>query len=483
MSDAEVDADYEYEGEETWETAPSDTHLFDIPPKRETAKILTPEEVCQEIENAITDVVNVLAWSRTSSLLILRHFKWSSDLVKERYFDDPDSVTKKSGIANMDDNFILSDATATCSMCWDQFEAGKTASLACAHPFCFSCWASNLSFHFANSGMNAIAVHCPTKGCPQFCGKISMDRIFGPESAESKRYLKTIFQSFVSTHDRFRSCPAALCEYVVKYPVSRGAVSEPSAPVRCLCGYRYCFVCGFEDHSPASCAMMEWWKKKEVDESETANWVAANTKPCPGKNCGKTVEKNGGCNHMTCSQCKWEWCWVCEGPWSEHGSSYYKCNYYKEDQQTKSRSLNRDAARTELERYIHYYTRYQNHGRSRKLDSVVLENTRRRIAVQLQKTNQSVVDLDYLQTTASVLTQCRHVLMYTYVYAFYLADQKQKDLFEYNQSQLEYWTELLSEFIEDFDGHHSKQEVVNRTSTADKMLQKLQEGTFFKVSQ
>lgn len=33
--------------------------------------------------------------------------------------------------------------------------------------------------------------------------------------------------------------------------------------------------------------------------SQTSNWIAANTKVCP--KCKSTIEKNGGCNHMTCN--------------------------------------------------------------------------------------------------------------------------------------------------------------------------------------
>ncbi len=43
------------------------------------------------------------------------------------------------------------------------------------------------------------------------------------------------------------------------------------------------------------------WKQKMQDDSETRNWMAANTKPCP--KCGKPVEKNGGCNLVVC-QCR-----------------------------------------------------------------------------------------------------------------------------------------------------------------------------------
>ena len=32
---------------------------------------------------------------------------------------------------------------------------------------------------------------------------------------------------------------------------------------------------------------------------------------CP--KCGYGTERSGGCDHMKCSQCKKEWCWVCGG--------------------------------------------------------------------------------------------------------------------------------------------------------------------------
>lgn len=42
----------------------------------------------------------------------------------------------------------------------------------------------------------------------------------------------------------------------------------------------------------------ERWKQKCQDDSETTNWLTANTKPCP--KCHKMVEKNGGCNLVYC---------------------------------------------------------------------------------------------------------------------------------------------------------------------------------------
>ena len=55
------------------------------------------------------------------------------------------------------------------------------------------------------------------------------------------------------------------------------------------------------------------------------------------------------------------------GPWSEHGGSYYKCNKYVEPSDTESKDgmLTKEdeerLAKRELDRYLHYYQRYQGH--------------------------------------------------------------------------------------------------------------------------
>ena len=75
--------------------------------------------------------------------------------------------------------------------------------------------------------------------------------------------------------------------------------------VKCSLDHKFCFGCGLDvDHQPAICPIVKLWLKKCADDSETANWIQANTKECP--KCQATIEKNGGCNHMTCKKCKYE---------------------------------------------------------------------------------------------------------------------------------------------------------------------------------
>ncbi len=75
------------------------------------------------------------------------------------------------------------------------------------------------------------------------------------------------------------------------------------------------------------CQTVGKWLRKNSAESENANWILANTKPCP--KCKRPIEKNQGCMHMVCSQCRSEFCWLCLGNWADHGErtgGYYSCN-------------------------------------------------------------------------------------------------------------------------------------------------------------
>jgi len=71
------------------------------------------------------------------------------------------------------------------------------------------------------------------------------------------------------------------------------------------CGAEFCF-----HHSNAHAGQSCETYRQQMDKDEHyALCVDIKTMPCPG--CSIQTEKNGGCNHMTCLQCKQEWCWIC----------------------------------------------------------------------------------------------------------------------------------------------------------------------------
>lgn len=201
--------------------------------------------------------------------------------------------------------------------------------------------------------------------------------------ANNCRYHILLTRTYVDDKENLKWCPAPDCKYAVECPIKSKDLPKIVPTVRCDCGFDFCFGCTLKNHQPAPCSLVRRWLKKCADDSETANWISANTKECP--KCNSTIEKNGGCNHMTCRKCRNEFCWMCMGVWSEHGTSWYNCNRFEE----KSGSDARDAqakSRQSLERYLHYYNRYANHEHSAKLDKDIYLKTEKKMQ-QLQNSS------------------------------------------------------------------------------------------------
>ena len=124
---------------------------------------------------------------------------------------------------------------------------------------------------------------------------------------------------------------------------------------------------------PATCEQMRQWKRKCEDESETNNWIAANTKDCP--KCNLPTEKNGGCNHMTCRHCKYEYCWVCMKDWKGHNGYYVCSKTEKKKLKSRSKSKRREILKEEekrlemklaLDRYIDHFDRFSAYANNPK---------------------------------------------------------------------------------------------------------------------
>merc|ERR1719499_1806002 len=59
-------------------------------------------------------------------------------------------------------------------------------------------------------------------------------------------------------------------------------------------------------------------KRHEERWGEAKDYMKNETKQCPY--CLVWIEKNGGCNHMTCHHCRVEFCWLCFGNWRGHSN-------------------------------------------------------------------------------------------------------------------------------------------------------------------
>lgn len=104
------------------------------------------------------------------------------------------------------------------------------------------------------------------------------------------------------------------------------------------------------------------------------------------------------------------------------------------------------------------------------------------VLLQESSKNSQWTDVEFLKTANEQLVECRKVLKYTYVYAYYMnPDQKmQRERFEHHQEMLEKFTESLSEQSEKPLDQMDRTVVINQTRVVDKftksVLQYVKEG-------
>jgi hypothetical protein len=126
------------------------------------------------------------------------------------------------------------------------------------------------------------------------------------------------------------------------------------------CGFRVCVIHDNTWHEGETCTEYDYrvtgqkekdeQKRKEQEEA-SLKAIGEMSKMCPGQQCGWNIQKNDGCDHMTCefyspqliiltdtdsvlgSKCRHEFCWVClapYGPIRTTGNAAHndKCKYH-----------------------------------------------------------------------------------------------------------------------------------------------------------
>lgn len=267
---------------------------------------------------------------------------------------------------------------------------------------------------------------------------------------------------------RYRWCPAPDCTNLAELeedPRSETFDRATSCDLRmvpivtCPGSHEFCFDCLYENHLPCPCWLVAAWVKKCADDSETANWIEANTQSCP--KCLSQIEKNGGCNHMTCRKCKYEFCWICLGDWAGHNSTFWQCNRYvaKDVEEVKKR---RSEKQESLNRYLHFYKRFSVHQRSMNGDHQTLASVHHYMLMYMkeqtlsEKKMASWNDVQFLSDAIRSLTSGRKTLMWTYAFAYFLKRSNLSVIFEGMQDYLNKTVEDLSRLFEDINAVSKK---------------------------
>mmetsp|Transcript_110043 Transcript_110043/g.318120 ORF Transcript_110043/g.318120 Transcript_110043/m.318120 type:complete len:496 (-) Transcript_110043:110-1597(-) len=436
-------------------------------------RMLPAEDMVPEMNRRLKEVTEILDIPAVAAAALLREQKWSKEILLEVFYANTDALLKKCGVYHRC-NPAKGEGDGMCAICYDEMEGEKLA-MPCGHEFCMDCWHEFFANAIQDEGATCVRKTCPQAGCDEIVTEEEV-KIAAPDFLQ--RFQSFQLRNFVESNTLTRWCPGKGCERVA-CAQSASAMEQEDNIAHCDgCLTNFCLLCGEEPHAPSDCKALAKWLEKCRNESETANWILANTKSCP--KCVSRIEKNQGCNHMTCSKCRHEFCWICMGDWQEHGSNtggYYKCNKYDPNSGSPADDQS-DAARAkrELDRYLHYYKRFHAHAEAQKFAIKQLKETEARM-VLLQESSDDAKwsDVEFLKTANEQLVECRRVLKYTYVFAYYMEPNSamQKERFEHHQEMLERFTEVLSELSEKPLNEMDRTDVVNQTRVVDRFVKNI----------
>jgi ariadne-1 len=252
-------------------------------------------------------------------------------------------------------------------------------------------------------------------------------------------------RNFTESNADIKLCPNPKCDKIIKLP------GHGMFDIKCECGTIFCFKCLKESHRPCDCFMMEIWEKKSKgDENENTKWLLINTKQCP--NCKKHIEKNQGCNHMTCRKeaggCGYEFCWICLGEWWPHGTSYYNCTRANPNILRKNEEKINNI-KSEMERYDKSFTAYKDEENALKFAKKLKEKIDLYKKVLIEKKDQTEMDLYFLDEALKTVIECHQILGNTYVFGYYMKkNSKNNSLYELHQEMLRREADLLHERLE-----------------------------------
>lgn len=397
-------------------------------------------------ECKIEEASEFTSLSKDESIIVLVNYQWNMEKLRDNWYENVDENKIKCGISLSKNNQYLlknlknDNKRNHCLVCYADYKKISFFSLKCEHQFCHDCWKGYLESKTEDI-LTMICATCPQQGCPLICHESVFRKFLSKESNEIMD--RAILKNFTDYNADMKWCPTPNCGICIQ------CFSHNSKEIECECKAVFCFTCSKESHRPCPCEMIQTWDTKNSSESENVKWLTANTKKCP--NCHKFIEKNQGCNHMTCRKeaggCGHEFCWICYGEWKSHGGDFYNCNKFDTKKLKNDEKLVKNV-KLELNRYVFYFNRYMNHQKSLQFGIKMRTTIQSIIKKFNEQKNIPYDELKYLENAVEVIIKSHRALKNTYIFGFYMKEVRQKALFEHNQNLLEKDADYLHENME-----------------------------------
>ncbi|GBN04998.1 ATP-dependent RNA helicase DEAH12, chloroplastic [Araneus ventricosus] len=200
------------------------------------------------------------------------------------------------GIKTKLENVIYEEDSELCPVCFDKVSDQSHRLEFCGHAYCKEC-----VLHWFQTASD-FPLCCLT------CESAVVLEDIQWAAKEVKLFDQEIFKkslaAFVESREDVSYCPSPDCPMIFR-------ISNDGIVFQCpVCNNSICTQCKELFHYGMSCSLNKLCKGDE--DYSLKMWMGADPdgrKTCPS--CSAPIEKNGGCNHMTCWKCKCHMCWLC----------------------------------------------------------------------------------------------------------------------------------------------------------------------------
>ncbi|XP_069620140.1 E3 ubiquitin-protein ligase RNF14-like isoform X1 [Ranitomeya imitator] len=235
-----------------------------------------------------------------------------------------------------------------CNICFmEKLGSECTHFKDCQHVYCNCCLKDYFEIQIKDGQVHAL--NCPEPECKSVATPAQVKDLVGEQLFCRYDYL--LLKSGLDLMADISFCPRPSCQTPV--------MLEPQGEmgICTVCQYAFCVYCKKTFHGITNCTvnsekLAELLKehqaadkkgkrllemrfeqlKKVVENIKNVEWIGENSKPCPS--CKAPIQKIDGCNRMTCTGCKKNFCWTCltilsqENPY-DHFNGTTRCRVYR----------------------------------------------------------------------------------------------------------------------------------------------------------
>ena len=215
----------------------------------------------------------------------------------------------------------------TCEVCFsDRIGSQCLKFVGCEHVYCRDCMSAYFTEKISSGAVSSLI--CPTTGCDVQALPTQVGELV--EASLYSRYEQQLLETQLESMADVVTCPRVDCQCPTMIDRETNLGQCPA------CSFAFCIYCKATYHGVSPCkfktkeqrGILDKYAKASHDErlfmerrygkkqltTMSANlasedYLADKAKMCP--HCNAPIEKNEGCNKITCWRCTTNFCWLC----------------------------------------------------------------------------------------------------------------------------------------------------------------------------